>query len=46
MRRNKRIPIFVEERDLTPLGDTLVSLGKMIVHYRVDSYIGKFGMYL
>ena len=31
------IPIFVEERDPTPLGDTVVSLGKMIVHYRVDS---------
>jgi len=37
MKRNKRIPIFVEERDPTPLGDTVVSLGKTIVHYRVDS---------
>jgi len=46
MRRNKRILIFVEEGDPTPLGDTVVSLGKMIIHYRVDSCIGKFEMYL
>ena len=31
------IPEFVEERDPTPLGDTVVSLGKMIAYYRVDS---------
>ena len=31
------IPEFVEERDPTPLGNTVVSLGKMIVYYRVDS---------
>ena len=37
MRRNKGIPKFVEERDPTPLGDTVVSLGKMIAYYRVDS---------
>jgi len=33
----KGIPKFVEERDPTPLGDIVVSLGKMIVHHRVDS---------
>jgi len=37
MRRNKGIPKFVEERDPTPLGDTVVSLGIMIAYYRVDS---------
>jgi len=42
----KGYPYSFEERDPIPLGDTVVSLGKMIVHYRVDSYIGKFGMYL
>jgi len=46
MRRNKGIPIFVEEGDPTPLGDAVVSLGKIIVHYHVDSCIGKFEMYL
>jgi hypothetical protein len=32
-RNNRGIPKFVKERDPTPLGDTVVSLGKMIVHY-------------
>ena len=30
-------PNLFEERETTPLGDTVVSLGNMIVHYRVDS---------
>jgi len=37
MRKNNEIPKFVEERDPTPLGDTVGSLGKMIVHYRIRS---------
>ena len=35
--KEKGFPNSFEERDLTPLGDTVDSLGKMIVHYRVDS---------
>jgi len=35
MRNSNGIPKLVEERDPTPLGDTVVSLGKMIVHYRI-----------
>jgi len=34
-RNNNRIPKFVEERDLTPLRDIVVSLGKVIVYYRI-----------
>ena len=41
MRKNKRIPKFVEERDPTPSKDTVVLLGKMIVRYRVDSNMKK-----
>jgi len=32
-RKIKGMPKLVEERDPTPLGDTVVLLGKMIVHY-------------
>ena len=34
-RNNNGIPKFVEERDPTPLGGNVVSLGKMIVYYRI-----------
>ena len=30
-------PSSFEERDPTPLGDNVVSQGKMIVHYRIGS---------
>jgi hypothetical protein len=36
MRKNSGIPKFIEERDPTPLGDTVVLLGKMVVHYPYD----------
>ena len=36
-RNNNRMPEFVEERDPTPLGGNVVSLGKMIVYYRIGS---------
>jgi len=36
-RNHNGIPKFVEERDLTPLGGNIVSLGKMVVHYLYDS---------
>jgi len=34
-RNHNGIPKFVEERDPTPLGDNVVSLGTMIVYYRI-----------
>ena len=36
-RNNNGIPKFVEERDPTPIGDNLVSLGKMVVYYHIGS---------
>jgi len=36
-RNNNGIPKLVEERDPTPLGDTVVSLGNMVVYYRIGS---------
>jgi hypothetical protein len=35
-KNNNEIPKFVEERDPTPLGGNVVSLGKMIVYYLYD----------
>jgi len=32
-RNNNRIPESVKGRDPTPLGDNVVSLGKMVVYY-------------
>jgi len=31
-----KIPKLVEKRDLTPLGDSVVSLGEMIVYDRIS----------
>jgi len=36
-RKIKGCPNLQKKRDPTPLGDTVVPLGKMIVYYHVDS---------
>jgi len=36
-RNNIRMPKIVKEQDPTPLGDNAVSLGKMVVYYRIGS---------
>jgi len=40
LRNNNGVPKFIwRKRDPTPLRGNVVSLGKMIVYYRIDSYM-------